>query len=246
MRGQFTTSRWGRNSVSASEILSALEKMDFENTFNPYFDRCTVHDAADAPELRRNNLVEMLERAASSDLDAIWVGRDLGYRGGRRTGLALTDDVHFSNHLMRWGLDSKRPTYGEPVAERTAGVIWDILLRVQDPIFLWNVFPLHPFHVGDPFSNRAHSARERNAGTDVLMTIVKYLKPQRIVAVGNDAFNVLAAAFSGKHVFKVRHPSYGGQSEFIKAMKTLYSESYFDPEPDLFSLAKCGPPTTSC
>jgi len=26
--------------------------------------------------------------------NTIWMGRDLGYRGGRRTGLALTDEAH--------------------------------------------------------------------------------------------------------------------------------------------------------
>lgn len=221
--------------MSAKEILNALAQLEFENTFNPYFDRCPVHDAAEAPELRRYYLVEMLERAASSELDAIWVGRDLGYRGGRRTGLALTDDIHFGNHLVRWGLESKRPTFGEPVAERTAAVVWDILLQVQAPIFLWNVFPLHPFESGDPFSNRAHNARERRAGTDILVKIVNYLKPRRIVAVGNDAFNVLSSAFSGERICKVRHPSYGGQNEFLATMRTLYPECLVVPEPDLFS-----------
>lgn len=224
--------------MSAKDILNALEKLNFENTFNPYFDRCAVHDAAEAPELRRYYLVEMLERAASSDLDAIWVGRDLGYRGGRRTGLALTDDIHFSDHLTRWGLDPKRPTYGEPVAERTAAVIWDILLRVQVPVFLWNVFPLHPFERDDPFSNRAHNARERRAGTEILIRMVDYLKPRRIVAIGNDAFNVLSAAFSGERVCKVRHPSYGGQNEFLKTMRTLYADCIEDPELDLFSISR--------
>lgn len=221
--------------MSTNEILSALEQLDFENTFNPYFDRCLVHDSVEAPELRRYYLIELLERAASTDLDAIWVGRDLGYRGGRRTGLALTDDIHFSDHLVRWGLEPKRPTYGEPVAERTASVIWDILLRVQVPVFLWNVFPLHPFECGEPFSNRAHSARERKAGTDILISIVEYLNPRRIVAVGNDAFNTLSAVFASENIHKVRHPSYGGQSEFLATMESLYSEVMAGPEPDLFS-----------
>lgn len=221
--------------MSAKEILSALELLNFENTFNPYFDRCPIYDSAEAPELRRYYLAEMLERAAAIELDAIWVGRDLGYRGGRRTGLALTDDIHFSDHLIRWGLEPKRPTYGEPVAERTAAVIWDILLQVKVPVFLWNVFPLHPFNGGDPLSNRAHNARERKAGTDILIRIVNHLKPRRIVAVGNDAFNVLSAAFADDEVCKARHPSYGGQNEFLATMKALYAECIAEQEPDLFS-----------
>lgn len=223
--------------MSAKDILGALEKLDFDNTFNPYFDRCPVHDAAEAPELRSYYLFEMLERAASSNLDAIWVGRDLGYRGGRRTGLALTDDIHFSDHLVRWGLEPKRPTFGAPMAERTASTIWDILMQVSVPVFLWNVFPLHPYVNDDPFSNRAHNARERKAGTDILISIVQYLRPQRVIAVGNDAFNVLSHALPDFGVHKVRHPSYGGQNEFTESMRILYPESLNQrvSEPDLFS-----------
>ncbi|WP_339113970.1 uracil-DNA glycosylase [Thioclava sp. GXIMD2076] len=223
--------------MSAGDILKALERLEFDNTFNPYFERCPVYDAQEAPEIRRFYLHAMLERAAAADLDAIWVGRDLGYRGGRRTGLALTDDVHFSSHLSRWGLKPERPTYGEPVSERTASVIWNILLQVQAPIFLWNVFPLHPFEGSKPFTNRAHNAQERRAGTDILVQIVDYLKPKRIVAIGNDAFNVVSSAVSCRDVSKVRHPSYGGQKEFLSTMRRLYSDVMEDLEPDLFSMS---------
>lgn len=209
--------------MNSKHILNALKQIEFENTFNPYFERCPIHDADEAPELRRYYLAEMLERAAASELDAIWVGRDLGYRGGRRTGLALTDDVHLSDHLARWNLESNRLTYGEAVSERTATVVWGILLRVNAPIFLWNVFPLHPFKKGDPLSNRAHNARERKAGIDILLKIVSYIKPRRIIAIGNDAFNVLSAAFTSDQVYKVRHPSYGGHSEFLSTMNKLYA-----------------------
>lgn len=222
--------------MSSKKILDSIKSMEFKNTFNPYFDHCPVYDAVEAPELRRYYLTEMLERAAATELDAIWVGRDLGYRGGRRTGLALTDDVHFSHHLMRWDLEPKRPTCGEPVAERTAAAIWDILLRVDAPVFLWNVFPLHPFEEGNPFSNRAHNARERKAGADLLVKIVEYIKPRRIIAIGNDAFNVLSTAFAADQVCKVRHPSYGGQGEFLATMKSEYDGCLIEPEPNLFSI----------
>lgn len=224
--------------MSSMDILDTIRQMEFKNTFNPYFDRCPVYDTDEAPELRRYYLAEMLDRAAAAELDAIWVGRDLGYRGGRRTGLALTDDVHFSHHLVRWNLEPKRPTSGKPVVERTASAIWNILVRVNSPVFLWNVFPLHPFAEGDPFSNRAHNAKERNAGTEILVKIVDYIKPRRIIAIGNDAFNVLSAAFSGHQVCKVRHPSYGGQSDFLASMRNLYYGSMTDLEPDLFAGTK--------
>ncbi|MDI5935843.1 uracil-DNA glycosylase [Halomonas kalidii] len=221
--------------TSTQEIFRALKNIQFENTFNPYFERCPVYDLQDAPELRRHYLKEMLDRASDIELDAIWVGRDLGYRGGRRTGLALTDDVHFADHLQRWGLDVQRPTHGKPVAERTAAAIWDILLRVRVPVFLWNVFPLHPFNEGDPFSNRAHNARERRAGAEILIKMVELLQPKRIIAIGNDAYNVLSGVFAEDFVYKARHPSYGGQTEFLATMNSLYASQLVESDTDLFS-----------
>lgn len=67
---------------------------------------------------------------------ALWIGRDLGYRGGRRTGLALTDDVHASHHARRWEIQMESPTVGTAVAERTAAVVWGMLDRISARIFL--------------------------------------------------------------------------------------------------------------
>ena len=223
--------------MNSNQILDALEKFQFENTFNPWFESCSVYDSEGAPELRRHYLFEMLERAVATGLDAIWVGRDLGYRGGRRTGLALTDDIHFFDHLNRWGIEPQRPTFGKPVAERTASVIWEILLRVQVPIFLWNVFPLHPYCDGDPFSNRAHNAHERKAGVELLTAILELLKPKRIIAIGNDAYNALCTTIPEENLRKVRHPSYGGQNEFLRAMEMLYADSMSKAQKNLFPLA---------
>ena len=223
--------------MNSNQILDALEQFQFENTFNPWFERCAVYDSEGAPELRRRYLFEILEQAAATELDAIWVGRDLGYRGGRRTGLALTDDIHFFDHLKRWEIEPQRPTFGAPVAERTASVIWAVLLRVQVPIFLWNVFPLHPYCDSKPFSNRAHNAHERKAGVELLTAILELLKPKRIIAIGNDAYNALCVTIPEENLCKVRHPSYGGQNEFLNTMETLYADSMSTFQKNLFSLA---------
>ncbi|CAM3739660.1 uracil-DNA glycosylase [Litorimonas haliclonae] len=221
--------------MNALDILESIQRMEFKNTFNPYFDRCPVHDSDEAPELRRWYLSEMLDRASELEVDAIWVGRDLGYRGGRRTGLALTDDVHFSDHLSRWGLEPKQLTCGAPVKERTATVIWEVLQKVSSPIFLWNVFPLHPFEGGKPFSNRAHNAKERDAGVDILMSIIELVKPTQVIAIGNDAFNALSSKVPEEKLHKVRHPSYGGQTDFLLKMKEIYGETINEYTLDLFS-----------
>lgn len=165
----------------------------------------------------------MLEQASHAPVDAIWIGRDLGYRGGRRTGLALTDDVHLQRHAQRWSIPIERPTKGSVVAERTAAVIWDVLSQIEDRIFLWNVFPLHPHEINDPFSNRMHNSREREAGLQLLKLLIDLLQPHRLVAIGNDAaLAAVRVAPTDLPVVKVRHPSYGGQTEFLQKVAFLH------------------------
>ena len=125
-------------------FVSSVSALQFENFFNPYTDRCEIHDQRDAPRLRASAWSAVIESASQEPVDAIWIGRDLGYRGGRRTGLALTDDIHIEKHVKRWGFTAEQPTIGAAVAERTAAVIWRMLDQINAKIFLWNVFPLHP------------------------------------------------------------------------------------------------------
>lgn len=205
-----------------SRFVEALRLLHFENTFNPYLHRCLVHDLEDAPQCRSQALQAMLDTAVSGNVDSLWIGRDLGYRGGRRTGLALTDDIHLELHAARWGVNIRRPTIGRAVAERTAAVVWDILARIEAPVFLWNVFPLHPHEAEDPFTNRTHNARERRAGEEVLRELIQLLRPRRLIAIGNDAGSVVQRLTDDREVVHVRHPSYGGQTVFLRQISELY------------------------
>jgi hypothetical protein len=209
--------------MQPTEFVSGLKALSFEDTFNPYADRCPIHDKADAPQKRAKVLTKMLEAAMQVEVDSIWIGRDLGYRGGRRTGLALTDDLHISAHADRWHMPVERPTKGTPIAERTAAVIWTVLEEIEAPIFLWNVFPLHPHDPNDPFSNRAHNPCERSAGEELLAALIVLLCPRRIVAVGNDAAKSATRVAPNCEVLQVRHPSYGGQTEFLANVRSIYA-----------------------
>jgi hypothetical protein len=206
---------------AVERFVADLAALKFKYVFNPYAEACDVHDTKDAPAIRRRNLSIVLDAALTIGVDSIWIARDLGYRGGRRTGLALTDDVHLAAHASLFDLPSlDRATRGPVMGERTARVIWQALSAMQRPVFLWNVFPLHPFECGDPMSNRCHTRTERQACRPLLMCLLGMLQPRSVLAIGRDA--ELALADLGVPALKVRHPSYGGQSEFLEGVFTHY------------------------
>jgi hypothetical protein len=208
-----------RNKVT--DFVAQVSALRFDNVFNPYTDACPDHDDAEAPVIRRRNLELVLEAALRIEVDSFWIARDLGYRGGRRTGLALTDDVHLDFHARLLGTGPlARATKGPLVAERTAAIVWRMLRRIERPIFLWNVFPLHPHEPDSPMSNRCHTRSERNACLPLLSWLLGTLRPRHIVAIGRDAHTAVEEL--GVNANLVRHPSYGGQADFVAGLSTIY------------------------
>ncbi len=199
----------------------ALSETRLSSVFNPYADCCPTHDLPDAPRVRKRNLARCLEAALSERVDTIWIARDLGYRGGRRTGVPLTDEIHLGQAgVFMGGIALERATRGPVVAERTAAIVWRVLLQIGQPAVLWNIFPLHPHEPDDPFSNRCHTRAERDATWPLLTALIAMIKPRRIVAIGRDAGMALAGL--DIPVELVRHPSYGGQAEFIAGVHQIY------------------------
>ncbi|MFJ3371726.1 uracil-DNA glycosylase [Pseudomonas sp. NPDC086251] len=207
--------------MNPSKFVAALSGFTLSNVFNPYADLCPVHDRANAAASRRNNLRTYLTAVKNIGVDTIWMGRDLGYRGGRRTGLALTDEFHLPEMSKLYpGCVSKQVTRGPAIAERTAAEIWSILRSIEIPPLLWNVFPFHPHEPGNPFSNRKFTARELSQVDELNNSLIQWLGIKRIVAIGQDA-GQYAVRF-GVPVETIRHPSYGGVKDFRAGMARIY------------------------
>lgn len=209
----------------STSFVDELAALHFDNVFNPYADVCPIHDTADAVLIRRRNLELVLNAVISHGIDSIWVARDLGYRGGRRTGLALTDEVHLFWHAKLLATPPLiQATQGPAMTERTATIVWYALQLIDRPIFLWNVFPLHPHEPNNPMSNRCHTRAERTAFQQLNSWLIETLRPKKVIAIGRDAQTAMVE-LSIKSI-KIRHPSYGGQPEFLAALTELYGVSF--------------------
>ncbi|MGE0281383.1 MAG: uracil-DNA glycosylase [Rhizobiaceae bacterium] len=214
--------------MTPAKFVAALADYQLSGVFNPYADLCPVHDRPDATKRRRANFSGFLKAALDAKVDTLWIARDLGYRGGRRTGIPLTDEVHLS-HIAKLfaGVPFERATHGPIVAERTAAIVWRVIGEIGRPVLLWNVFPFHPHEEKDPFSNRCHTRAEREACKPLLMALLEMVQPRKLIAIGRDAQSALADM--GVSAAAVRHPSYGGQAQFISG---LYSYYGVEPVPD--------------
>ena len=202
-------------------FVSALSKIEIQGVFNPYRDRCDLHDLSDGPVVRKKNLRKYLQSIVDLGADTIWMGRDLGYRGGRRTGLALTDEERLNLFAKLYpGSLPEKATKGPIVAERTATEIWNILSRLEMPPLLWNVFPFHPHEPNAPMTNRRFTSAELSNVSELNHELVSWLKIKKIICIGQDA-----AAYTkslGLEVECVRHPSYGGIKDFREGMSKVY------------------------
>jgi hypothetical protein len=207
--------------VNASQFVAQLSKVSLPNVFNPYADHCQAHDRPESPAIRSANLKRYLESAIAEGIESVWLGRDCGYRGARRTGVALTDEIQLHTLESYFGIRGmEKATNGNALKERTATEVWKIVSKINVRIFLWNVFPFHPHEAGAPMSNRCHSQLEFEHCSELLVSLLNLLRPQSIVTLGLDAH--AAVHRIGFNALPVRHPSYGGQREFADGVSRIY------------------------
>lgn len=219
--------------MTPDSFVRSLSKVSLEHVFNPYSDECPWHDLAGAAAMRRANLRGYLTALKQARIDIVWMGRDLGYKGGRRTGLALTDEAHLSEMGEVYSVSGLlKSTRTAAISERTASEIWAFLRLLPQPPLLWNVFPLHPHEPGNSLSNRKFTKRELQHVHHLNQALFQWLNVKRIVAIGQDA-QAYAATYS-LDVIAARHPSYGGMTDFRASIELAYDVKRESPQSSLF------------
>jgi hypothetical protein len=220
-------------------FLASLKKSPGKKgVFNPWYDLDRSNDeSAEAPEIRRRQLVRYMEERRRS-AKFVLVGEAAGYQGAKFSGIPMTSERILlggkrqegilPEHVFR-GVEPRRTSREslkpEGFSEPTATIVWHQLVRSglsARQFVLWNAFPWHPY---DPkaglLSNRTPGADELEAGHEALTRILGILnRGGKVIALGEKAFEALGNL--GVEARKVRHPAQGGARKFREEfMRTI-------------------------
>ena len=166
------------------------------------------------------NLVEyfdgLLAYPYSGDL---LVAEAPGHAGCARTGIPLTSEyiIASSTHPFIASIRPRLSLSGTQT-ESTATMVWNCLSHGTRLPAFWNTFPFHPHPVGNPHGNRTPDRAESSLGVRILDLVIRILTPHRIFALGRVAQTILSTHFSRFAAPYIRHPSNGGNPDFVLGM----------------------------
>jgi len=191
------------------------------DTFNEY-----AYDIANN-DIRRQNLRLYLRHFARLTPDTMLVMEAPGYRGCRLTGVPVTSRKILLEGVPGFDIFGSATGYRDVdeagferiYGEQTATIVWGALAELGVLPFIWNTFPFHPCKLGNARSNRKPRRAETEAGAVFLREVMELWRFQRVIAVGNVAFETLGKI--GINRDKVRHPAQGGKNEFVAGLKSL-------------------------
>ncbi len=179
--------------------------------------------------VRRRNLRLYLEELSAIGPALLLVGEAPSYRGGRLTGIPFVSETVMlrgvpiaspPGTILGQAHGYRKATAGpQRSTEASATMVWGTIRGMEPLPLLWNAFPFHPFHAGDPHSNRVPDKGELATGQPFLAALLALFSIERVVAVGNQAsFSLQKMGID--HV-KVRHPSQGGKNRFVEGMRQV-------------------------
>ena len=188
-------------------------KRNTRTVFNPYINPSAVH-----------NLKEYLYAMYELKPDVLLVGEAPGYKGCRITGIPFSCCQLYEqiDHPFLKKLGPKLKIEADEW-ENTAAYVWNYLLEKETLPLFWNSFPFHPYRKGNKMSNRAPLKSEIEEGIKYLLDLQQIFDVKIVAGLGRAGQKAALAAFdqTGIDVPYIRHPSYGGKSDFISGMNLL-------------------------
>ena len=168
---------------------------------------------------RRRNLNSYLNLIANNNSKILILGEAPGYKGCKNTGIAFACEHTLKSYDFLKNLDFETINEINFEKENTATIVWSELSRVNKYPLLWNIFPFHPHKKDNEYSNRTPSVAELKMGLETTKELIKILEIDYVICVGRKAETKIKK-MQIKYDY-VRHPSYGGEQEFIKQINNL-------------------------
>ncbi len=198
---------------SIEEFIAELTKQKNTSTVtNPYLNQ----DIADNLRLYLNAMNKMEGKRV------LLVGEAPGYKGCKITGIPFTSGKAFErfDHPLLKEIGS-RLKLSKIESENTATIVWEYLSRKKDTPLFWNSFPFHPHPNGNENKNRAPTSGEVEIGINYLKKLRLIYKPEVVAGIGEKGVKCAKKAFPNETIVYIRHPSFGGKSEFIDGMDKI-------------------------
>ena len=175
----------------------------------------TVHNPYKSAACSQNLTVHLQALCSYPYSGHLLVGEAPGYKGCALTGIPFTSQRVLSSKAHPF-IDRLRPSLSVSgaVTEATATIVWDYLDECTAVPAMWNVFPFHPHKIDHRQSNRTPEPAEVHGGEAFVEMILDILSPQTVIAVGDTSAKSLGRLFPDLTIGTVRHPSFGGKSDF--------------------------------
>ena len=196
-----------------AEFIDELKKQVNTTTVsNPYLDSGVAENLQVYLELMRNIDGKRI----------LSVGEAPGYKGCKITGIPFTSGKVFENvkHPVLSSIKDKLKL-SKIEAENTATIVWNYLATKNCTPLFWNSFPYHPHPEGNENKNRTPTDEEIEHGVKFLHALNIIFKPEVIAGIGNAGVSCAERAFPGMEIKYIRHPSFGGKSEFIEGVNEI-------------------------
>ncbi len=163
----------------------------------------------------------------------LFLGEAPGHKGCTLTGVPFTSEaIIFSGKYKlftdeEYSNDDMEEPENKLQAETTATIVWNAFDEMDIYPLLWNAYPFSPYYSMTNKPNRKPTNAEiENVGKKYFEKLLKLIPVKNFVAVGKVAESAYKI-FGITDYESIRHPSFGGKSEFIAGLHRLKKKNFF-------------------